>query len=959
MDLKAKAPLTFNATSDLKFSLGIDLTEAVSPRTFLFTNPSLTSWQLGARVDNSAPMSFTAAIGPLGVFVNNGSARLGASAAGSAPATFTVGFRDTDGDGRLYLDQFSLADVTTAVDGRAETRLPLFAPLISNPLGGTSADTNSDGVPDNQVLLRVNNLGNIFGTTELITPPNIAATLANVDLGSNLGAFLDGWDGLMSFLDFAVSSKVLAVKLPVIGDSLQEFGEFVQKLRDGISSTISSPSQLIRSDATTFLRQRLFSALSGIDDGFLVDRNGDGTVNLSDIGLTSTATSVEYAMRLGGAIRVPANLDFDLELPGLGLNLDNATITMTSSFSFEIVVGVDKTKGAYFKFAPSKTDDLKLTVGASLSQASLTGKLGFLQLDVINRNATLNGEFALDLQVPASGIVYLSDLSAASGIDVNARFNGALDVDLDLVASFGGSAKFPRLRSGLSLDWVFANASTATGLDSFGGSPTLKYNSVQLGLGSFLRDFLSPIVGEVQKALRPVQPVLDVLTAPLPVISDLAGPTTLVDVARLFGYADVANFIDAVSDINDLATKLGSIGTSEIWIDLGQFSIDGKAARTPSAAGSLMPKNVQARTLAAIQSQINTTAPASMSTVFNTSRDVNGGGFKFPIIDNPSSAMALLLGRDVTLFGYDMPAMGLEFTYSQFFPIIGPLGARISGTIGAKADFAFGFDTLGLREFADSGFTNPAKIFNGFFISDTASVDGTGADVPEVTLYGSLTAAAELNVVVARAGVGGGVFIDVFFNLHDDNNDGKIRFQELAGNFALGPIHVFDVSGALTGKLFAYVKIGFPTPLGFVTLLDKNFDLAEVKLLDFSLPRPSSPALPPLATIASGLLTVVTSDQRDDVIILPGANASQVRVESQGRSQTFNGVTSILFDGGGGDDEITVSPLITLPATLRGGAGRDKLKSGGGISTLEGGGRRRFADRGTWASDDARRSRKR
>ena len=937
VDLKAKAPLTFNATSDLKFSLGIDLTVANAPKTFLFTNPTLTQWQLGARVDNSAAMNFTAAIGPLGVFVSNGSARLGSSAPGAAPATFTLGFRDTDGDGRLYLDQFSLADVTSAVDGRAETRLPLFAPLITNPLGGTTGDTNSDGVPDNQVLLRVNDLGNILGTTELITPPNIANTLASVDIGSNLGAFLDGWDGLMSFLDFAISSKVLAVKLPVVGDSLQEVGEFVQKLRDGITSTISSPSQLIRTDATTFLRQRLFSALSGIDDGFLVDRNGDGTVNIGDIGLTSTATSVEYAMRLGGAIRVPANLDFDLELAGLGLKLDNATINMTSSFSFEIVVGVDKTKGAYFKFAPSKTDDLKLTVGASLSQASLTGKLGFLQLDVINRNATLNGEFALDLQVPASGIVYLSDLSAASGINVNAKFNGALDVDLDLVASFGGSAKFPRLRSGLSLDWVFANASTATGLDGFGGAPTLKYNSVQLGLGSFLRDFLSPIVGEVQKALKPIQPVLDVLTAPLPVISDLAGPTTLVDVARLFGYADVANFIDAVVDINDLATKLGSVGASEIWIDLGQFSIDGKAARTPSAAGSLMPKNVQAPTLAAIQSQINTSAPASMSTAFNASRNVNGGGFKFPIIENPSSAMALLLGRDVTLFGYDMPAMGLEFTYSQYFPIIGPLGARITGTIGAKADFAFGFDTFGLREFADSGFTNPGKIFNGFFISDTASVDGTGADVPEVTLYGSLTAAAELNVVVARAGVGGGVFIDVFFNLHDDNNDGKIRFQELVGNFALGPLHVFDVSGQLTAKLFAYVKVGFPTPLGFVTLLDKNFDLAEVKLLDFSVPRPSSPTLPALATVTAGLMTIRTSELRDDVIILPGANANQVRVESQGRSETFNSVTSILFDGGGGDDEITVSPAITLPTTLRGGAGRDKLKSGGGVSILEGG----------------------
>ena len=35
-----------------------------------------------------------------------------------------------------------------------------------------------------------------------------------------------------------------------------------------------------------------------------------------------------------------------------------------------------------------------------------------------------------------------------------------------------------------------------------------------------------------------------------------------------------------------------------------------------------------------------------------------------------------MLGKqDITLFTYDMPAMSVDFTYTQFFPIIGPLGA--------------------------------------------------------------------------------------------------------------------------------------------------------------------------------------------------------------------------------------------------------------------------------------------
>ena len=51
-----------------------------------------------------------------------------------------------------------------------------------------------------------------------------------------------------------------------------------------------------------------------------------------------------------------------------------------------------------------------------------------------------------------------------------------------------------------------------------------------------------------------------------------------------------------------------------------------------------------------------------------------GGGFVFPIIENPASLFGLLMGKDVTLVGYDMPAVDFSLSYSQFFPLIGPLG---------------------------------------------------------------------------------------------------------------------------------------------------------------------------------------------------------------------------------------------------------------------------------------------
>ncbi len=90
-------------------------------------------------------------------------------------------------------------------------------------------------------------------------------------------------------------------------------------------------------------------------------------------------------------------------------------------------------------------------------------------------------------------------------------------------------------------------------------SPQIDFGNVELNLGSFLNDFLGPIVDRVNEVIDPVRPIIDVLTAPLPVISDLAGPTTLLDVADLFGYGEYNDFIYAAKDISDLALKLQNI----------------------------------------------------------------------------------------------------------------------------------------------------------------------------------------------------------------------------------------------------------------------------------------------------------------------------------------------------------------------------------------------------------------
>ena len=110
----------------------------------------------------------------------------------------------------------------------------------------------------------------------------------------------------------------------------------------------------------------------------------------------------------------------------------------------------------------------------------------------------------------------------------------------------------------------------------------------------------------------------------------------------------------------------------------------------------------------------------------------------FPILTDPSQVFQLLLGQNATLMTFDAPTLGVDFQYSQFFPLppFPVLGAELTGRLAAVAEFSFGFDTFGLNAALETG--DPLRFFDGFYVSDRASADGTGADVPEVRLSGSL-----------------------------------------------------------------------------------------------------------------------------------------------------------------------------------------------------------------------------
>ena len=526
-------------------------------------------------------------------------------------------------------------------------------------------------------------------------------------------------------------------------------------------------------------------------------------------------------------------------------------------------------------------------------------------------------------------------------IDIDATAHASFDASL--MASLG-SAGFPSMRTNLEVEWDFE-------LGQGVSAPKVGFSDLELNLGEFFGGFAADVFAEVDKVIEPVRPIVDILTTPVPVISDL-GETevTFLDLMALQGgpIAKAERFVDAVADFIDIYDAIPELGP-DAWINMGGATYD-VATGDFTATG----------TFAAVYNAVQDTAPANPLTGFDP------GAFLmtpeqlaepemddklklgFPIFE-PANAFKLLGGETVDLFTLELPKMEFGATISQFFtlPPLPVVGIELAGSLGAEIDLAFGFDTFGINQYRQSG--DLEDVLNGFYVFDHENADGSGEDVNELVFTGSVTAAAKLELGVLSASVGGGIFANIDFNLHDNNEDGKIRLVELLDNTLLGsqdgfgPIHIFDIGGAIDASLFATVEANLG-PASF----EIEYELATVELFNFEFPRPEGEGVP-LAEQNGSVLTLnmgpraaarnffFTDDVAEDYRILPGPNPGSVLVESFGRSQLFEGVTLIQGDAGLGDDRIEISQELDIAVHLSGGVGNDVLIGGGGNDILLGG----------------------
>jgi Ca2+-binding RTX toxin-like protein len=533
------------------------------------------------------------------------------------------------------------------------------------------------------------------------------------------------------------------------------------------------------------------------------------------------------------------------------------------------------------------------------------------------------------------------------------------------------------------------------------GYTDISYGDLTLNAGSFINDFMRPIVAELYELTRPFKTVADILTAPIPVLKEIAALTgqqigTLLDIleeAARKPLSLIRSVVSVTQLVADLAAKAAdSIVGLGAWNngvqEKGGFKVAKKnatkgACGKTDANGQKQPKDCSKSfkqggatyKQSVVQLQ---NCPASGCTGKELARTMTRGksiakfdgmGISFPFLNDTSQVMGLLVGENATLVRFDTGTFGvtasLSYSWGPFMAGPVPVDITIGGTIGLNARFAVGYDTRGIMNMLkqDPDEFDPNALADGIFIDD---LDAAGNDVDEIKLTFVVTLGASVSISIFKVGLYGGVGLTIGFDLVDPDNDGKLYIDEIE-QFKDNPICLFRVRGLLDfffgffveidlklwSKRWEYELFRLKPPITLFEVECQRFepDLAIHEGGDLRLNIGDGTASNG-KTYAFNRHYKSTRTQEKFVVrqlepVVAG-QATDVQVEFSGlvQNDTVPAGGKVLASAGSGNDVVELASgateagaeiAFTLGSTIDGGTGDDKLTTGAGADTVSGG----------------------
>lgn len=680
---------------------------------------------------------------------------------------------------------------------------------------------------------------------------------------------------------------------------------------------------------------------------------------------------------LGGELPV------DLGIPGLSLKTgESGSVSGKVGWGIDLKIGMSRSKGFYIDTATKN----EIAVGAALaldkaaSGPDLTAQLAIITVDVTKNGDTPEfvGAFGIDIK-DADGALTLGEIARTRVADaIEVSLEAKVDIDWHLAASV--DAALPGVSTDFTLTWGWG-ASTSKDPKNPEGLK-IKFEHVTLNAGDFFGKALKPYLQQVIDATKPLQPVLDTIFTPMPVISDLSvaaggDPITIATLAETFstlaGGPRIKPFLDAIKTVKEFLAGVKCDG-STCGVDIGSFELSKtRATSTTVSAGNATSM---------IDKDPSTYKPTAGSSSAIAAKDSSGqmsnsakralAGLSFPVIDDPTILFDLVSGGDIPLVEFDSGPLTLGFQFQKSFgPIYAPPPVMmvIGGGASVSMRIAAGFDTYGIRRAIESGAV--AQVLDSLYFK---TVDANGARIPVVQFTGYLEAGASVSIGILEVGVVGGIKLTVGFYWNDPNNDGKFRLFEFGAAVATNPICLFNVGGELSLYIKVFVTLGFsPFSVSF------DFTLVNIKLLDFNLKPDCSPPPPRLGGTAGGVLYVFAgkfggeayrghaawkADGRDETWVIrqvpaytddTGAHDAAVEIRGLGITESFpdttaSPITTVVLDGRGYEGALTVSftggsapvedakPVpFSKKAVVFTGKGADVIRTGEGHSWVDSG----------------------